>query len=150
MATHDFGVLLGLAYQGFVDELHVDLARHGFTHVGGSVGYVLRAIAEGPINQRQLARRLGITDQGAMKIVDGMERERLVMRVPDPEDGRARRLALATRGRAMLRAARRFHAVYERRLAKELGTSAATARKVLEHIVATAPGAAGRGHLRPM
>ena len=31
-----------------------------------------------PINQRQLARRLGITDQGAMKIVDGMERERSI------------------------------------------------------------------------
>ena len=45
----DFGILLGLAYQGFVDQLHVDLAGRGFTDLGPAFGYVVRAIAGHPI-----------------------------------------------------------------------------------------------------
>jgi MarR family transcriptional regulator for hemolysin len=150
MTTRDFGILLGLAYQGFVAHLHAHLARHGFTDIAPTVGYVLRAIADEPINQRQLSRRLGITDQGTMKIVDVMERQGFIIRVPDPDDARARRLAPGKRGKALLRAARRFHASFERKLAAELGTSVATARRVLEYIVAGAPGDAARGRLRPM
>src|SRR5437899_2880763 len=74
MATRDFGILLGLAYQGFVTRLHADLARRGFRDIGPTVGYVLRAVAGEPMNQRQLSQRLGITDQGMMKIVDDMAR----------------------------------------------------------------------------
>ena len=150
MATRDFGILLGLAYQGFVARLHVDLARRGFKDIAPTVGYVLRAIAEEPMNQRQLSRRLGITDQGTMKIVNDMERRGFVVRVADRDDGRARRLELAARGKALLHAARRFHASFERRLAAELGASVATTRRVLEHIAASAPGGAAQGRLRPM
>jgi DNA-binding MarR family transcriptional regulator len=150
MARHDFGILLGLAYQGFVAQLHVDLAKHGFTDVGPTVGYVVRALAEQPMNQRELSKRLGITDQGTMKIVDELERGGFVVRATDPDDGRARRLELGRRGKALLRAARRFHAAFERSLAAELGASVATTRQVLEHIVARAPGEAARGRLRPM
>ena len=42
MATHDFGILLGFAYQGFVEALHAHLAEHGFTDIGNSHGYVVR------------------------------------------------------------------------------------------------------------
>jgi DNA-binding MarR family transcriptional regulator len=150
MATHDFGILLGLAYQGFVAQLHADLARHEFTDIGPTVGYVVRALADEPLNQRQLARRLGITDQGAMKIVDDLERRGFVVRTVDPGDARARRLALGARGQQLLRAARRFHARFERRLAARLGASVTTTRRVLEHIVAHAPGDAAQGRLRPM
>jgi MarR family transcriptional regulator for hemolysin len=150
MATHDFGILLGLAYQGFVTELHAALARHGFTDIAPTVGYVLRAIADEPMNQRQLSRQLGITDQGTMKIVDDMERQGFIVRVADRDDARARRLELGVRGKALLRAARRFHASFERKLAAELGASVATTRRVLEHIVAGAPGDAAKGRLRPM
>jgi DNA-binding MarR family transcriptional regulator len=150
MASHDFGILLGLAYQGFVTRLHADLARRGFRDIGPTVGYVLRTIADEPLNQRQLSRRLGITDQGAMKIVDDMERRGFLVRVADHRDGRARRLELGPRGKALLAAARRFHARFERALAAELGDPVATTRRVLEHIVAQAPGDAGKGRLRPM
>lgn len=150
MATHDFGILLGLAYQGFVAHLHAHLAKHGFTDIAPTVGYVLRAIAGEPMNQRQLSRRLGITDQGTMKIIDDMEREKLIVRVTDRDDARARRLELGVRGKALLRAARRFHASFERKLAARLGSSVATTRRVLEHIAAEAPGDAARGRLRPM
>src|ERR1044071_672034 len=112
MATPDFGIVLGLAYQGFVAHLHAHLARHGFTDIAPTVGYVLRAVADEPMNQRQLSRRLGITDQGTMKIVDDMERQGFIVRIADRDDARARRLALGVRGKALLRVARRFHASF--------------------------------------
>ena len=150
MATRDFGIVLGLAYQGFVAHLHAHLARRGFDDIGPTVGYVLRAIAEEPINQRQLSKRLGITDQGTMKIIDDLERQGFVVRVADERDGRARLLELGPRGKRLLRAARAFHAAFERKLAAELGASVATTRRVLEHIISGAPGDAAKGRLRPM
>src|SRR4051812_35090076 len=114
MATHDFGILLGLAYQGFVEALHAHLAKHGFTDVGSSHGYVVRLLAASPgISQRELAKRLGITEQGAGQIVEQMVRGRFVTREPGPDDARARVLGLGPRGQELLKLARRFHASYE-------------------------------------
>jgi DNA-binding MarR family transcriptional regulator len=146
----DFGILLGLAYQGFVEQLHEDLARHGFTQVGSSVGYVLRAVADEPMNQRQLAARLGITDQGTGKIVDEMVEDGFLVRVADPDDARARRLVLGERGKALLRTARAFHARFEKRLAAKLGKAVVATRAVLEEIVAESPAETARRRLRPM
>lgn len=151
--AHDFGILLGLAYQSFVRELHADLATHGFTEIAPTVGYVLRAIADEPINQRQLSKILGITDQGTAKIVSEMERARLVERVEDPDDARARVLTIGSRGKKLLAAARRFHARFERDLVRRFGGSAAATRRVLEAIVEHAEGVAGASgprRLRPM
>jgi DNA-binding MarR family transcriptional regulator len=149
MATHDFGILLGLAYQGFVDQLHAELARAGFTDLGPAYGYVIRAIAAEPsIRQRELAARLGITEQGTGKIVDAMVRDRLVARRPDPDDGRAHRLALAPRGRRLLAAARQFHADFERKLRRALGADIDATRRVLDAIVAASADDTAQGRLR--
>jgi DNA-binding MarR family transcriptional regulator len=151
-AQHDFGILLGLAYQTFVARLHEHLRADGFTDIAPTYGYVLRAIADEPMNQRQLSKLLGITDQGTGKIVNEMERVRLVKRIADPEDARARVLTLGPRGRELLASARAFHAKFERQLARELGGAVATTRRVLEAIVGDADASAGRGprRLRPM
>jgi MarR family transcriptional regulator for hemolysin len=149
MAKRDFGILLGLAYQGFVDQLHAELARQGFVELGPAYGYVIRAIdAEPGIRQRDLARRLAITEQGTGKIIDAMVRDRLVRRRPDPGDRRAHRLELGTRGLALLTAARRFHARFERDLARDLGRSVATTRRILEAIVARSGDDTADGRLR--
>lgn len=149
MTTHDFGILLGLAYQGFVDELHRDLARHGLTDLGPAYGYVVRALDASPdLRQHELAARLGITAQGAGKIVDEMVRRDFLVRTPDPEDRRAWRLSLGSRGHELLKRAKSHHARFERRLARELGSSVATTRRVLEHIVAASDDATAQGRLR--
>ena len=152
MPTHDFGILLGLAYQSFVGELHAELRRHGFKtkDIAPTHGYVLRAVADEPMNQRQLSKVLGITDQGTAKIVAEMERLRLLARIDDPKDGRARQLTLGSRGKELLRVARAFHARFERDLAKELGAAVSTTRRVLEHVVARTAPATGPRRLRPM
>ncbi len=145
----DFGILLGLSYQAFVDELRSALAAEGFTDMGASYGYVFRALGAEELNLRALAGRLGMTDQGAAKIVDEMEARGYVERRAHPDDGRIKRLRLAGRGRAALAAARRFHARYERRLAQRLGLrEVGVVRHVLEAIAV--PGDAAQARLRPL
>ena len=69
----------------------------------------------------ELAAGLGMTTQGAAKIVAAMTAGGYVCSTPDPADGRAKRLALDERGRRALRRARALHASYERRLVRRLG-----------------------------
>src|SRR5262249_1423452 len=134
-STIDFGILLGLCYQAFVDELRAALQAQGFTDLGPRYGYVFRALGREALHLRALAGRLGMTDQGAAKIVDEMEARGYLERGAHPEDGRIKRLRLARRGRAALALARRFHRLYERRLAARLGPrEAAMARRILEAV----------------
>lgn len=153
MSEHDFGILLGLAYNSFVDDLNDHLRGAGFDDVGRSFGYVFRLLADDELTLRELAERLEMTSQGAMKIVDEMEGTGYVVRVPDAEDGRVKRLRLTDRGRAALRAARRFHRDYERRLARHLGAEAAAeVRGALTYLMegaGTSTSRPARTHLRP-
>lgn len=136
----DLGILLGLAYQRFVDDLRAALAVAGFDDLGGAYGFVFRALADVELSQRELARLLAITDQGTAKLVDEMEARGYLERRADPDDARVKRLRLATRGRAALTAARRFHAAFERRLARDLGAAPlCTARRALEAMARRGP-----------
>jgi DNA-binding MarR family transcriptional regulator len=114
-----------------------------------SYGYVFRALGAEALHLRALAGRLGMTDQGAAKIVDEMEARGYVERGAHPDDGRIKRLRLSRRGRAALAAARRFHRLYERRLAERLGSrEVVMARRVLE--VVGGGGDTAATHLRPL
>jgi DNA-binding MarR family transcriptional regulator len=131
----DLGILLGLTYQGFTDQLWEHLGSKGFDDLGSAYGYVFRALADEELSQRELATRLGITDQGMAKILGEMVARGYVERRPDPVDARVKRLRLGKRGRSALGAARRFHADFEQSLAKEVGAAAVAAlRRTLEVI----------------
>jgi DNA-binding MarR family transcriptional regulator len=152
-APVDFGILLGLAYQSFTDLLRASLARQGFDDLGGAYGYVFRALADDEPSQRELAGRLGITDQGMAKILADMVERRYVERHPDPNDSRVKRLSLGARGRAALAAARRFHASFERELGKELGAAAVRRLRQVLQVIAERGGPdrdLARARLRPM
>ncbi len=147
----DLGILLGLAYQGFVERLRAHLKAQGFDDLGSAYGYVFRILGDEPLSQRALARRLQITDQGMAKIIAEMVERGYVERRPDPEDSRVNRLSLAARGKAALGAARRFHAGFERQLAKELGAPAVLRlRQALDHIAGDGGDrTSARARLRP-
>jgi DNA-binding MarR family transcriptional regulator len=141
MSQPDFGILLALAFQSFKTELHEALGAEGFPDLNRSAGYVFRALNEGALSLKELAERLAMSSQGAMKLVDEMEARGYVARRPDPADGRIKRIALTAKGRRALAAARRFHGAFERRLAKRLGTEAvATLRAALAEIAGTHTG----------
>jgi len=131
----DLGVLLGAAYSVFKDRLHAHLASQGYDDLGPSFGYVFRALDESPLSLVELAQRLEITSPGAHKLVVEMVARGYVQRVDDAHDARVRRLHLSARGKAALRAARRFHAATEQELVKALGsTKVAAARAVLDEM----------------
>lgn len=131
MTTPDLGILMALAYQGFVRRLHEDLATRGYDDLARSDGYVFRALADAPLTTSALSARLGVTKQGAGQIVDDMTRRGYLASTPHPEDGRARLIALSERGRGALASARSFHRRYERSLARRHGADAVDGLRAL-------------------
>ena len=143
----DFGILLHLAFAAFKADLHRQLVADGFDDLGNSFGFVFRALEAAPLSLRDLAARLGISPQGALKIVDEMVAKDYVQRQADPADGRVTRLTLAPRGRKAIAAAKRFHRRFEARLAEQLGARrVADTRAVLTEIAGTGGDA---GAVRP-
>jgi DNA-binding MarR family transcriptional regulator len=134
--SRDFGILLHLAYGEFKSALHAHLARRGFDDLGTSFGPVFRMLGEGELSLKEVAGRLGITAQGALKVVNDMVAKGYIARSALAGDARVKPLALTARGRAALAEARRFHARYERELGKRIGPSRASAlRAALEDAV---------------
>lgn len=133
----DFGVLLGLAYNQYVAELHEHLAERGFTDLRQTFGFALKVLAVEPLTTSRLAAKLQITPQGAAKTVEEMVAAGFVERVPDPADARVKMLHLTDTARALLAVAHDFHVDYERRVAAELGEDRVAAlREVLTAVVA--------------
>jgi DNA-binding MarR family transcriptional regulator len=60
----------------------------------------------GPQNVSMLAELEGISQPTATKLVNGLERDGLVLRAADPADGRGRLVRLTPAGRALIRRAR--------------------------------------------
>lgn len=117
----DFGILLGLAFNQFVSELHDHLGEHGFTDLKPTFGYAFKVLAVESTTTSGLAVKLGITPQGAAKTVEDMVAAGFVERVPDPTDARGRLLVLTSRARALMETGHEFHREFERRLADSLG-----------------------------
>jgi DNA-binding MarR family transcriptional regulator len=134
----DLGILLGVAYQEFVRQLHAAHAEAGFSDLGRSDGFVFRSLAVRPMTVSELATRLEISKQGAAQIVDDMERRGYVERAPDPDDRRARLVRLSARGERALATARRFHRDYERRLVRVHGKEAVRMLRVMLEAIAGA------------
>ncbi|MFI6575510.1 MarR family winged helix-turn-helix transcriptional regulator [Nocardiopsis sp. NPDC050513] len=133
----DLGARLGLAFQQMAGELHAHLAEAGFTDLRQSFGFAFKLLARERLTTSQLAARMGVTHQGAAKTVEDMVAAGYVERVPDPSDGRVRRLVLTERCRALMASAHAFHQEFERRLTERLGPEhVAATRAVLDAIVA--------------
>ena len=146
----DFGVLLNLAFGALKHEMQSHMADAGFGDLGPSFGYVFRLVDQDAPSLAELAARLGITPQGTLKIVAEMIDKGYMHRADDETDKRIRRLTLSPRGKRALAEARRFHGMFERDLGNRLGTRrVATARAVLEAIVADASAQGLEMHVRP-
>jgi DNA-binding MarR family transcriptional regulator len=130
----DFGVLLSVAYGTFFDRLHQHLDDLGYAGFTSRVGFVLRVLTPAeesePRSLREIADLLEISSPAALKVVDAMERDGYVERVPAPGDRRVRAVTPTARGRAALAASRDFHAAFER----SLGGDAAALRAGLGRI----------------
>ncbi len=116
MDEPDFGVLLSVAYGTFFDQLRHHMEEAGFGGYSTRVGFVLRVLGDEPRSLREIADLLEVSSPAALKVVDAMERDGYVERVPAPRDRRVRAATPTAKGQAALAAARQFHAEFERSL----------------------------------
>jgi DNA-binding MarR family transcriptional regulator len=111
-ATRDnLGYLLAKATQRWNEQLQEGFAEAGFPEVKASYGSVLiPLLEEDGLRMGEIARRARLSKQTMTTMVRLCERDGLVERRPDPDDGRATLVHLTAK-------ARRFQPVAERVLA---------------------------------
>src|SRR5262245_13494373 len=117
MDRDDFGFLLAKATQRWNELLQERFRAAGWAGVRPSYGSILVPLfEEDGLRMGELARRARLSKQTMTTMVRLLERERLVRRERDPDDGRAFRVVLTAK-------ARRFEPIAEHTLA-ELGALA--------------------------
>lgn len=109
-------------------------------------------ISDDGIRQTVLAERLGVTKQAIGPLIDDLEAERVVERVDDPADRRAKLVRWTPKGRRALRHGLGVLAELERELAREVGAkrleSLADTLEALIAAVSASAGTAARGASR--
>jgi DNA-binding MarR family transcriptional regulator len=91
----------------------------------------LTVLADGPCSQQQLARRLGISEQAILQIVDDLENAGRVVRERDPQDRRRYALRLTDAGQQALGTARQVVETAEAEMGTTLGADGRAELKAL-------------------
>ena len=94
----DLATLMFVSYRAMDERVRQAMRDAGYD-VTVAQSRLAQRIAEDGTRLTELADRAGVTKQTASLLVAALEREGLVERVPDPEDGRARLIRLSARGR---------------------------------------------------
>jgi|SRR5215469_8089645 len=116
------GSALRLALAGYRRGMDQLLADAGFPERRFPEGRVLRMCAERPdLTISDIGRALGITRQGASKIVAGLRQHGYVDVTPSAADGREKILTLTPRAETYLTALREARQAIETRLREEIG-----------------------------
>ncbi len=103
------------------ERLNAAVERAGIEDMRSPYGFVIRALAGEPLGLTELAERLGVSKQAAIKVVDEMQQRGFLTREPHPADRRAKVLALTAKGEAVRAAALAESARMEAELRAELG-----------------------------
>jgi len=133
--------MLRLANQ-LVDGVQEGLARRGFDDVRPAHGFAFVRISAGDATTADVAEHLGVTKQAAAQLVGYLVDRGYVLRRPDPDDARARLLALTERGRECTEAAEVAAAETVKRWRSQVGPDFGRLQAIFETI--TTP-----GRLRP-
>jgi DNA-binding MarR family transcriptional regulator len=132
--TTDVGLLSLVVATAVTRSVSERLVAAGFPEVRDSHGYVVQGLLAGDTTVTQLAARLGVSPQAVSKTVGELERAGYVHRDRDPVDGRARPLALTSRGDQLVDASRRARRAVARDLGRWLGTrDTAELVRLLQH-----------------
>jgi DNA-binding MarR family transcriptional regulator len=103
-SNNELGMVLMLLTQDFQRRLDADLAARGVPGIGARHRRLfLHLSRHGTSRSVDLAAEAGVTPQSMMKIVHELEQLGLVRRSPDPQDSRAKRIALTPAGRGLVR-----------------------------------------------
>ena len=138
--------LLGRAYSALGHRIVAGVVEAGFPQRPAHSSVFAHIDIEGGTRLTELARRANITPQAMGELVDDLERMGYVSRRPDPDDRRAKRIVLTSRGVACVEAGLETIEGIERGLEKLLGKRRfAELRETLERIAGDASGGSGPG-----
>jgi len=118
----NLGYLLAKASQRWNELLYEGFVMEGFPEVRPSYGSILIPLfEEDGLRMGEIAARSRLSKQTMTTMVRLAERDGLVTRAPDPEDGRAVRVCLSERSIELRPAAERVLARLDRRAEAALG-----------------------------
>lgn len=86
----------------FEEHIHSVVRRSGFPEIRLAHLTLIRNMDPAGLRLTVLAERAGMTKQAMGELVDQCAEMGLVARIPDPTDGRARRIVFTARGRKLL------------------------------------------------
>lgn len=131
---------LGLAHSRLGHRIVDGVVSAGFPQRPAHSAVFAHIDIDGGTRLTTLAARADITPQAMGELVDDLEQLGYVLRRPDPEDRRAKRILLTPRGLACVAAAMRIIAGIEADLESLLGAAGLAAlRDALSRIVGGAP-----------
>jgi DNA-binding MarR family transcriptional regulator len=117
----DLATLAWLAGAAANERLLRAVRRASHTQVRNAHGYVFQHLLVGSRTVGELAELLGVTQQGASKIVGELEQLGYVERRPDETDKRVRRIALTRRGARIVERGRAARVALEVKLLEQVG-----------------------------
>jgi len=125
----DLPTLVTLTGPAIVSRVLQGITDAGYPGVKPSHGYVIQRLVEEEPTIGALAESLGMTQQGASKQVNDLERLGYVERVGDESDLRVRYVRLTASGRSVLEAGRQARADLEREVVTRVGQRKVNAAK---------------------
>ncbi|MEL7025730.1 MAG: MarR family transcriptional regulator [Pseudomonadota bacterium] len=105
------------------------MVEQGYGFFGGAGFAILQFIGPSGARPADVARRMGISRQAVQQLVDALEYDGVVERVPDPEDRRGKRIKLTKIGADAHRAGNAVKRQIEDQLRDALGPGGLTALK---------------------
>jgi DNA-binding MarR family transcriptional regulator len=115
------GALMRLPWEAVLRRMLQALHEHGFDDLDAPHLSVLLWPGPEGLRPSDLAARMRVTKQALNYLLGELERLDYLERRPDPDDGRARRIALTDRGKALVPVIRDAVAEAEREWAAALG-----------------------------
>lgn len=144
------GRALTIVLRRLVDDMHERLAADGFDDLRPAFGYVLNAGATSAMNASDIAAVLGMTKQGAAKLLTEMETAGYIVRRDSDSDGHVRAVELTDRGRRALAAAAHAQSAIEQHWADISSRRDTQAmRRVLDAVINEASADGAPPPLRP-
>ncbi|WP_354700831.1 hypothetical protein DSM112329_01123 [Paraconexibacter sp. AEG42_29] len=113
--------LLRMAWEDAILEVHDGLVDAGFEDIRPAHRIVLRDVLTAGLRPTDLAARLGVSKQAANDVLREFEAGGYITLVPDPEDGRAKRIQATERGTALVQTASRVSVEIADRWAASVG-----------------------------
>lgn len=149
------GALLRAAHEDLIDEIAAGLIAQGFDDVRPHHISILRRLLFDEQRPSVVAARLGLSKQAVNDLLRTFEERGYLMLVPDPDDGRAKRVRATDRGWDLVLTASRLSAGVGQRWKRQVGAERyAVFEEVLRDIVAAGDGsrspAPGRRLLHPL